>query len=244
MAMAVIVLTAMYTMFEVLGRPSDQRKYSPDKLKRIHRINGYAFIAIYVIIAALCLSLMDDVHARLSTRLVLHSAIAVSVIILVGLKVSFNRKYRQFYGKIPNIGITLAVLALVMIAMSGGYYLIMTGFGTDLSFDRVLKSDHTDHGVLESSRAYVIRTDTASIERGKALYDKNCAVCHYRDSNKTKVGPGHKGILKNGTLPVSHKPATAANVRNQLINPYRMMPSFDYLSEAEIGDIIAYLNTL
>ena len=244
MVMALLALTAMYTMFEALGRAGGQSRFSPEKLKRIHRINGYLFVVLYLIIAGICLSILDDTNARLSPRLAMHCAIAVTVIILVALKVSFNRRYRQFYGKITNIGITLAILTLVMVALSGAYYLFMTDFGTNRSFERVLRGAQVSPGLLEPAQAFAIPTDAASIERGSALYDENCTVCHDPLSNKTKVGPGHKGILKNAFLPVSHKPATAENIRNQLRNPYRMMPSFDYLSDKEVGDIIAYLNTL
>jgi mono/diheme cytochrome c family protein len=58
------------------------------------------------------------------------------------------------------------------------------------------------------------------------------------------VGPGLKGLLKNPTLPISKHPATAESIRFQLRQPTGRMPSFAYLSEDEMGDLIAYLNTL
>ncbi|MEW6418126.1 MAG: cytochrome c [Nitrospirota bacterium] len=58
------------------------------------------------------------------------------------------------------------------------------------------------------------------------------------------MGPGHKGILKNPLLPVSKKPATPENIVHQLKKPYKDMPSFSYLSDTEVQNIIAYLNTL
>jgi cytochrome c1 len=58
------------------------------------------------------------------------------------------------------------------------------------------------------------------------------------------VGPGLKGLLKNPALPVSKHPATAESLRFQLRQPMGRMPSFAYLSEDEMNDLIAYLNTL
>ncbi|GBE37750.1 hypothetical protein BMS3Bbin08_00346 [bacterium BMS3Bbin08] len=52
-----------------------------------------------------------------------------------------------------------------------------------------------------------------------------------------------KGILKKPRLPVSKKPATPENIANQLKKPYRRMPSFSYLADEQISNIIDFLNT-
>jgi cytochrome c1 len=43
---------------------------------------------------------------------------------------------------------------------------------------------------------------------------------------------------------VSHYPATPENIVSQLMKPFGQMPSFDYLSDEEIEDLLAFLNTL
>jgi hypothetical protein len=58
------------------------------------------------------------------------------------------------------------------------------------------------------------------------------------------VGPGHKDILKNPLLPVSKKPATPENAADQIRNPYKDMPSFSYLLDEDVENIVAFLNTL
>ena len=82
---------------------------------------------------------------------------------------------------------------------------------------------------------------------GKALFVKNCALCHNADSAVKKIGPGLKDLFKNKELPASHRPTTAANVREQVEqgNPAKGMPAFGAkLSTAEIDSLIAYLKTL
>ncbi|MBI5098771.1 MAG: cytochrome c [Nitrospirae bacterium] len=91
---------------------------------------------------------------------------------------------------------------------------------------------------------HTIKTDTESIGRGKNLFDAKCKFCHNAYNTGTLVGPGLKGILKNTVLPVSKQPATPENIRRQLRQPFSRMPSFEYLSEEEAEDIIAFLNTL
>ena len=85
---------------------------------------------------------------------------------------------------------------------------------------------------------------------GQKIFDQNCTLCHIADQTKTKIGPGLKGILKNKELPYSHKPATVANVREQIEKgnpqgkPMPMPPFAGKLSEADMSNLIAYLKTL
>jgi cytochrome c2 len=90
----------------------------------------------------------------------------------------------------------------------------------------------------------IVKTDDESIGKGKEIFDLKCYFCHDANSTKKSVGPGLKGILKLEKFPVSEIPATPENIARQLRTPYNAMPSFSYLTEDDILNIIAYLNTL
>jgi cytochrome c2 len=85
---------------------------------------------------------------------------------------------------------------------------------------------------------------------GKKLFDQNCTLCHFADQTTKKIGPGLKGVMKNKELPYSHRPATVANVREQIEKgnpqgkPMPMPPFAGKLSATEINNLIAYLKTL
>ncbi len=96
----------------------------------------------------------------------------------------------------------------------------------------------------KQASAFKVRTDPESIAEGKTLFESKCIFCHNVNNTGTLIGPGLVGILEKSELPVSEKPATPENIKDQLINPYDRMPAFSDLSEEEIQDIIAYLNTL
>jgi mono/diheme cytochrome c family protein len=85
---------------------------------------------------------------------------------------------------------------------------------------------------------------TGDLQKGKALFGSKCIFCHDTESTDTIVGPGLKGILKGEKLPASGKPATVENVINQLKTPFKKMPSFSYLKDEEVEDIVSYLNSL
>ncbi len=52
------------------------------------------------------------------------------------------------------------------------------------------------------------------------------------------------GVMKAETLPVSGRPATAQNIRSTLVDPVGTMPAFTKLTEEEVLNLIAFLETL
>lgn len=232
-------LVAMFTMFEIFGR--SEKIYNIEKLKKIHQINGAVYFLLFIVIAYFCLTFVIGTKTELSPRSTSHGIFAIAEITLLGLKISFVRIYRQFYDKVQAIGLLIALITFGMFGMSGGYYLLVTKFGTDKTFDM---ADRYKEEIAAKSGLFTIKTDARSISKGKELYESKCYFCHDAYSNKTKVGPGLKNILKNPSLPVSRKPATPENVVNQIKNPYKDMPSFSYLPDEDVGNLIAFLNTL
>jgi mono/diheme cytochrome c family protein len=83
-----------------------------------------------------------------------------------------------------------------------------------------------------------------SVSRGKRLFEDKCSACHDPYHRETIVGPGLRDLLKRSSLPVSGRPATPENVRRQLREPFEKMPSFAYLSDEEVADLLAFLDTL
>jgi len=240
--MVLMVLFNVFAMLEVFGR--GETRYDANRLKKLHRINGYFFILLYFSVTYFCLRSIINGQMELSPRSAFHTVFALAVILLIALKVSFIRGYRQFYSKVLIIGPVIALTALGMIGTSGGYYLLVTRFHTDRTFDEI--REYKDKGMEEKTEAtgLKVKTDPESIKRGEKLFIAKCIFCHDFQSNKAGIGPGLKGLLKNSLLPISRRPANAENIRRQLRQPFSRMPSFDKLSEDEVADIIAFLNAL
>lgn len=237
----ILTLFAMFTMFEVLGK--NEKKYDIERLKKIHRANGIVYFLFFILIAYFCLNFILNTKTELSPRASFHAVFALSVIILLCLKISFVRFYRQFYGQVKIIGLLIGLITFAMIGTSGGYYLLVSEFGTDQRVIKTLSTKKQAEPAREANKIEV-RTDAVSIAKGKELYESKCYFCHDAYSHEVIVGPGHKGILKNPLLPVSKKPATPENAANQIRNPYKDMPSFSYLLDEDVENLIAFLNTL
>ena len=116
----------MFIMFELFGR--SKVRFNAATLKRIHRVNGIIFILLYFFIAYFCIGYIISGKEDLSPRVTFHAVFALSVIILLFLKISFIRFYREFFEKVLTLGPMVALLAFGMMATSGAYYFLVTFF--------------------------------------------------------------------------------------------------------------------
>ena len=243
---SLLSLLGIYTMFEFYGRK--EKKFSATALKRIHRWNGYLFLLLFLVIAYLCLDILAKTRMALDSRIMFHAVLALAVLLLLLTKIAYVRVYKLFYAQARIMGPVIGLLAIGLTAISGGYYLLVNGFGT------VAEAEHAGHEHEQQeheasqdragSSAIKPGTDQESIEQGKALYREKCIFCHDPHSRKKKMGPGHENILGRDTLPVSGRPATPENIVSQLRDPYQNMPPFPDLSRKQVEDLLAYLNTL
>jgi mono/diheme cytochrome c family protein len=142
------------------------------------------------------------------------------------LKLAIARRYRQYLRYAAPLGLTIATLMLVVYVGSAGYYVLHTALA-----GRPLPSE-SPSGL------------SAEADRGRTIFAELCSDCHYADRDSRKIGPGLKGLLKRPALPESGRPATPENVLSQLKKPLRTMPSFARLSEGELTDLLAYLQTI
>jgi cytochrome c2 len=84
-----------------------------------------------------------------------------------------------------------------------------------------------------------------SATKGKEIFEKKCALCHFADKDTKKIGPGLKGIGKRGTFTVNGNKVTTESLTNWIENGDSLMPPFkDVLEAPEIKDVVAYVKTL
>jgi mono/diheme cytochrome c family protein len=218
-------ILAVWCMFTLMGKA--ERKLSGTVLRRLHKVFGFIFLLLLLVLTYYCAKFVRAGGDNLPVRAVIHSVIAVGLLIVLLLKVIIVQFYREFIRFVPVMGITVLVLALVVYATSAGFYF------------------------LTRSKPAAARTAqppvslSATEQAGMAIYESQCAFCHHADKLDSKLGPGLKGLLKSETLPSSGRPATLENVRSQLVDPVGGMPSFEStLSEEETKALLEYLGTL
>jgi len=217
-------LIAVICMLTLMGRA--ERKISATFLRRLHKGAGAVFAVMFLVISYFCLHYVKMLGDDMSVRAVFHGVLALALFILLALKLSVVQFYKQFLRYVPGLGMTVFALAFAVFCTSAGYFFLVTDETTEAKEPTSEVSAPTD------------------IERGQALFDSKCSFCHYADRIDSKMGPGLKGVLKGEKLPYSGRPANSENIRQQLRDPFKNMPSFTSLSEQEIKDLLAYLQTL
>jgi mono/diheme cytochrome c family protein len=84
-----------------------------------------------------------------------------------------------------------------------------------------------------------------SATRGKEVFEKKCAMCHFADNDAKKIGPGLKGLGKRGTFSVNGNKVTTQSLTTWIENGDTMMPGMkETLEPAQIKDVVAYVKTL
>jgi cytochrome c2 len=87
-------------------------------------------------------------------------------------------------------------------------------------------------------------SEAVEIEKGKTIYAKRCAVCHFAASDAKKVGPGLKGLSKRRTF-TDRKPVTDESLRAWIETGGKDMPGFRAILNAnQVRDLIVYLKSL
>ena len=220
-------LVAIICMLTQMGKA--EKKISAAFLRKMHKISGFVFFGLLLVISYFCLRYWAMVGDQISTRAIFHGVLAFGLLIIFILKISIVQFYKQFLRFAPVLGMTVFCLAFVVFSTSGGYY-----------FLRMLYSNPEQMEISTVSQPQI----QGSMESGAILFQNKCRSCHYAEKEDKKLGPGLKNLLKSEKLPQSGRRATVENVKQQLIRPILEMPSFANLSEQEFADLFAYLETL
>ena len=79
---------------------------------------------------------------------------------------------------------------------------------------------------------------------GQQVFARQCAQCHYAESDDGLQGPGLKGIFRKPYLP-SGAAANDTRVSRVIIYGRAMMPPMgNYLTDQDLQALLAYLHTL
>lgn len=102
-----------------------------------------------------------------------------------------------------------------------------------------------DQPAEKNKKKSAAHASSGSAEKGKEVFEKKCAMCHFAESDQKKIGPGLKGISKRGTFSVNGNKVTTESLKTWIENGDALMPGMkDSMEPAEIRDVVAYVKTL
>jgi mono/diheme cytochrome c family protein len=221
-------IVAVLSMFSVMGK-AEEKKANIQTLRKIHRFSGWLFLLLLLPLLYLGFKFWVNTGDQASLRAVFHAVLALGLFIVILLKTAIVKFYKKFLRLAPGLGMMVFGLAFVVFSISAGFYALRAWVAKPTSPQ---ETPAVSSGIVGDAA------------RGASLYKTNCLSCHYADSEDEKMGPGLKNLFKKETLPYSDKPATVENVKQQLLKPVFVMPSFTQFSQQEMADLTAYLKTL
>lgn len=220
-------VSATISMLTMMGKV--EKKIDPKSLRKIHKISGRLFLLLLLPLLFLGMQYWIRIGDQTPIRAVFHAVLASGLIIIFLLKMAIVKFYKQFLRFAPVLGLLVFCFAFVVFSISAGFYSV-----------RALSAGSTLSEEIDAVYSEIV----ASAEKGASLYNAKCLSCHYPDSEDKKLGPGLKDLFKKEKLPHTGRPATEENVKEQLIRPALVMPSFTKLTELEMAALIAFLKTL
>ena len=122
---------------------------------------------------------------------------------------------------------------------------LILGIATLAAAGAVFAQDTAAPPAKSSSKKAASHGSSGSAPKGKEVFEKKCAICHYADKEAKKIGPGLKGMYKRGTFTVNGNKVTDETLKTWIENGDSLMPPMKETLEADqIKDVIAYVKTL
>jgi ferredoxin-NADP reductase len=134
------------------------------RMLAVHRIGGYVFIALFCVMSFFMIARMRNGGGDASPTVTLHLALAMVLSPLLFIKVLIARYYKNQHSLLIPIGLTIFVLAFVLVASTAGPYLT-----------RVSKREEVS---LDPGRVPPVTID---LNRAADLMEKRCSKCHNLD---------------------------------------------------------------
>lgn len=159
----ILAIATVFIMLEITGRTGGHG----DKKRWIytHKTLGYLFLVLFMVMLSLMIPKAAGIQEELSSRIVVHIALALALIILVIVKMMIARRYPRHSSKLPLLGVIILTFSFVLTGVSAGHYVLHRSSLT-----------YTTLTVLQNK---VIINPKAEI--GRILVSQKCNICHSLD---------------------------------------------------------------
>jgi hypothetical protein len=151
----VLGTASVWTMMMRFGRQSTSHT-----LLIIHRVAGWSFAVVFLVMTAVMTERMTRHWEPLSALNTVHGTLAVILLLLLTLKLVIPRFFPGLLKHIVLIGFSVFLLAFTLVGISAGYYLAL----------KIRKIPYISHNDLSNTEL--------DAQRGKQFLIVKCATCH------------------------------------------------------------------
>lgn len=181
-------VVATFTMYQFWGYPYDEearQSSCPQWKMNIHRVIGLLFVAVYVIFMIEMVPRLWTYQVEFSARTVAHICVAISIGVLLLVKISILRFFRHFEEWMPVLGTLIMLLTFVLVALSVPFVLkeralaggaIGEGAFSAESRERIRRI-LPEAGFPEEVDVDALGTEDA-LRKGRRVLLNQCVHCH------------------------------------------------------------------
>lgn len=152
----------VWLVFESSGRVKAAKLSS--RMLALHRIGGYLFIALFCVMSWYMVARLRAGGADTSATVTLHLALAMLLSPLLFIKVLVARYYKNHHGLLLPIGLTIFILAFVLVASTAG--------------PTLARESRIERVSIDPGRLPAVPVD---LNRAGELMERRCSKCHNLD---------------------------------------------------------------
>ncbi len=192
--------------------PVAKKSHAPAQWMRVHRIVGYAYALIYVVMMWHMVPRLWGYAIELPARTVVHAVAAIVIGVILITKIAILRWFRHFEEAMPALGLALLVCTVVLGTLSIPFGLRAYS-GVALTHDqrarvnRVLASIDADPPI--DPRAL---STAESLVQGRRVLTTQCTQCH--DLRMILAEPRTGAAWHSLVLRMAAKPTIGAPIRD------------------------------
>ena len=150
---------ALLLMLELRGNPKEDKEAN-QRLIRAHRLAGWLSVILLLALSAVMILKADSYHEEFPPRILLHLALGLLLIPLLGLKILLVRRFKRLGTMVPGVGLILFFTLFVLYSLTGGYYFLHQS-----AIGHIILAEQDDAGLLDA-------------ELGRMLLTRKCVKCH------------------------------------------------------------------
>lgn len=147
--------TAVLSMLIKVGRQSTNTA-----LPIIHKVTGWSFTIAFAVMVAVMTERMTRHWEPLSALTTVHSTLAVTLLLLLTLKLVIPRFFPGLAKHLFLLGVSVFLIAFTLVGISAGYYLVL----------KIRKVPYISHNDLTNTEL--------DSQRGKQFLIVKCSTCH------------------------------------------------------------------
>jgi mono/diheme cytochrome c family protein len=148
---------ATVIMLELRGNPKDRQ--INQRLIKAHRILGYVFVVLFLIMLFLMLNKASSYQEEFSPRAILHITLGTLLTPLLIIKILIVRRFKRLGAYLFGLGVTVFLTAFALNSITAGYYFLHQ---SDIQYVAISEGDTI---VLDENM-------------GRLLVSQKCAKCH------------------------------------------------------------------